>query len=204
MNKIAQISAKIGGVALSLFTLANIAPADAATFDLTASTGAGSPGAVPTFSVTDGGVTATFSNPVTDGLFRDGDGLRVYATAFGGDLTFSSFDIVFSQPVKLIGYEVGSASSNIDGDETITVTSGGETSVEGPFVALETGVRTFANQITVAAGQVVSVAYSGPTPPGSSESIFWNNLEVTPVPEPASLVGLLGVGALGFASRKRK
>ncbi len=40
------------------------------------------------------------------------------------------------------------------------------------------------------------------------ERVDWNNLEVTPVaattPEPVSLVALLGVGALGFASRKRK
>ncbi len=204
MNKIAQISAKIGGgVALSLFYLATIAPADAATFDLTDGTGAGSPGIIPSFSLTAGGVTATFSGP--DGTLRDSNGLRMYGTsAFGGTGLTTQVDVVFDRTVQLNGYSVGQA-TGLEGDETITATAGGETSVEGPFVTGDTGASTFANMITVAAGQVVSFTYSGPPlPADSGESIFWNNLEVTTVPEPASLVGLLGVGALGFASRKRK
>ncbi len=200
MNKIAQISAKIGGgVALSLFSLANIAPADAATFDLTDTN------TFPTsFSVTDGGVTATFSNPSPGGAVfnRTANGLQVYGrNAINGSLLIGGFDVVFDQDVVLNGYDVTSAQS-LEGDETITATVGAQTSVEGPFTV---GAKTFANQITVAAGQVVSFAISGGAIGSTDqERVDWNNLEVTPVPEPASLVGLLGVGALGFASRKRK
>ncbi len=206
MNKIAQISAKIGGgVALSLFSLANIAPADAAILDLTQGTGPGDP-AVSTFSVTGGGVTATFTD--ADGgsnLARDGRGLRVYGTsAFGGGLVTPSIDITFNQNVILNGYEVTDA-TNLEGDETIIVTVACGTVdefEEGPFT---TGVKTFVNQVFVAAGEIVTLTYGGQgLPSDDNENLFWNNLEVTPVPEPASLVGLLGVGALGFASRKRK
>ncbi len=195
MNKIAQISAKIGGgVALALFSFANLAPAQSATFTFDAGDNNQS-----TITKTVDGITLTLSNPSPFGVFiADGDGLFALAAIANG------FQLSFNQSVQLNSYNV-SLIQDLDGNETITLTAGSESSVENsPFV---TGVRNFANMITVAANQVVTLVSSGGN--DGAEVIQWDQITVTEVapattPEPVSLVVLLGVGALGFATRKQK
>jgi hypothetical protein len=145
----------------------------------------------------------TLSNPSPSSSFSaDSDGLFVMENA---GKTINSFSISFNKPVTLNSYNVGFA-SNLDGNEIITLTAGTQSSVENsPFVL---GLRSFANMITVAANQVITVVNSGNDP---LDILQWKEITVTEVaqppattPEPVSLVALLGVGALGFASRKQK
>lgn len=63
--------------------------------------------------------------------------------------------------------------------------------------------------ITVAANQVINVVSTG-SDGTEVDFIQWNQITVEEVqqpvttPEPVSLVALLSVGALGFATRKKK
>ncbi len=202
MPKIAQISAKIGGgVALTLFSLANLAPAHSATFTFNA----GDNG-LSTITKTVDGITLTISNPSPDPTFiADADGLAVFDNGgINPAARMDSFQLSFDTSVQLNSYNVGYLQF-LDGNEVITLTAGSESSVENsPFA---TGVRNFANMITVAAGQVINVVNSGND---NLDLIQWDQITVTEVsdpattPEPVSLVALLGIGALGFASRKPK
>ncbi len=148
----------------------------------------------------------TISNPSPDPTFiADADGLAVFDNGgINPPARMDSFQLSFDTSVQLNSYNVGYLQF-LDGNEVITLTAGSESSVENsPFV---TGVRNFANQITVAAGQVINVVNSGNE---DLDLIQWRQITVTEVstpattPEPVSLVALLGVGALGFASRKQK
>ncbi len=145
----------------------------------------------------------TVSNPSPSATFTsDAQGLGVLSGPVSFLNHINSFQISFDTTVQLNSYNVGFVGT-LDGNESMTLTAGAQSSVESfPFA---TGLRTFANMITVAAGQVITVVNSGND---SIEAIQWNQITVTEVtattPEPVSLVALLGVGALGFASRKKK
>lgn len=203
MTKINQTSAKIGGgVALALLSLANLAPAQATTFTFD-----GGDDGLATITKTVDDITITVSNPSPDSVFSaDFDGLAVLSL---GDVVglsdISSFEISFDKPVQLISYFPDFVLG--EGDESITLSAGAFSSVETNFVnAVETN---FANQFTVQAGQVISVlADFGTLPEDGIDLVQWSSItvnEVEPVstPEPASLVALLGFGALGLATRRK-
>ncbi len=138
----------------------------------------------------------------------DGDGLAVLSLGdFAGLGDISSFEISFDKNVQLISYFPDFVTSQNEGDESVTLTAGSFSSVETNFIA---GTETnFANQFTVEAGQVISVlADFGTLPEDGIDLVQWssitvNEVEVATTPEPASLVALLGFGALGLASRKK-
>ncbi|MGK7886208.1 MAG: PEP-CTERM sorting domain-containing protein [Crocosphaera sp.] len=203
MTKINQTSAKIGGgLALALLSLANLAPAQATTFTFD-----GGDDGLATITKTVDDITITVSNPSPDSVFNtDSDGLPVLSLGdFVGLGDISSFEISFDKPVQLISYFPDFVLG--EGDESITLSAGAFSSVETNFV---TNVETnFANQFTVQAGQVISVlADFGTLPEDGIDLVQWSSItvnEVEPVstPEPASLVALLGFGALGLATRRK-
>ncbi|MBF2056809.1 MAG: PEP-CTERM sorting domain-containing protein [Cyanobacterium sp. T60_A2020_053] len=201
MTKIAQITAKIGGgVALALVSFVNLAPADAATFTFNAGDDN-----LPTITKTVDGITLTASNPSTGVFTTDSDGLCVLGnTGFCQNIT--SFNLTFSKSVQLNSYQIGFVSSNNNGQ--LTLTAGAFNTTEAsPFVDEQN--RNFANMITVQANQVISVVGTISTQGWSS--LQWRQITVNEVmsppvttPEPTMMLGLLGVGALGFVTRKKK
>jgi len=110
-----------------------------------------------TITKTVDGITMTLSNSLPDGDFdSDGDGLAVISN--GSFSNINSFNITFSENVKLISSNVGFANTNGD-NEVITFSSNGSQSVENsPFT---TGVRNFANPLTVPSGSSIAVSNSG-------------------------------------------
>lgn len=84
--------------------------------------------------------------------------------------------------------------------------SGSSSSLETGFV--DEQVTNFANQFTVAAGQIITIQTNFNGFSGINGTLQWRELTVieasSTTPEPVSLVALLGVGALGLATRKKR
>jgi len=109
------------------------------------------------------GIEMTVSNG-SDGNFHAdrNDGIVVLANNAGFgllDISISSFDIVFSNDVKLISYNV-SYIFQLDNNEVITFTNNSSTSTENsPFTGNSS--RDFATQLSVPANTTISVTNTG-------------------------------------------
>lgn len=208
MTKIAQITAKIGGggVALALVSFVNLAPADAATFTFNSADNG-----LSTITKTVDGITLTISNPSTGNLIIDDNGLCVLGFNNGFCSTTNSLDLVFDKNVQLISYRVG-FNSFTSGDQIVTLTNGDLSSIQTDFT--DEATINFTNQLNVLANETISVSGDIGSETFMTTSLQWREITVSEVmfppsppvttPEPMSLVALLGVGALGFATRKKK
>lgn len=181
----------------SMAALAVSASANASTFGLESSIGA-----TPTFSITSGGVTATYTSPAGNGFaVQDTTGLLTFNTAlldsdfFGTDpLTIS-----FSTPISgtlLIPFAVLDSYSTTD-SLTVTANTGQTTG----FVASPDGL---------ALGEPEGMASLSLTAPITSLTLSGTNAfaigdvsTVTATPEPTSIV-LLATGMVGIVLGRRR
>ena len=183
--------------------------ANAVTFSLTTGNGQ------PTITQTVDGLTATFSNASFEGDSRnfvtDSDGLAVLdgPAALGNDL--GRFELSFNQDVQLISYLPGFV-SGLEGDESLTLSSGGASSVETGFQ--DEVLTNFSNQFIIPSGQTIvfeSNFGSLNDSSGSANSFdllqfreLTVNIASASVPECSPTLGLLAVGGLFGISRLRK
>lgn len=161
----------------------------------------GSLGAMPTFSISSGGNTATFTSPAGNGFaVQDTTGLLSFSTALLDNNFFSgdALTITFASPVTneiLIPFAILNSYSTTD---SLKVTTGSGT------------VRTFAaSPDALALGEPEGVIAFVPTSPlttltlvsvNASNAFAIGNITV---PEPMSL-SLLGMGLAGMAALRRK
>jgi hypothetical protein len=188
--------------------LANLAPAQATTF-----TFGGADNGLSTITQTVDDITLTISNPSPTAVFgADSDGLCVFGSSDFCDnntpaLGISSFNLQFDKAVQLISYQVG-FNNSMSNDEIITLTAGSSSSVQTLFT--DEATINFTNQFTVAPNQVISVVGTFGASAILLGTLQWREITVNEVeepvstPEPASLVALLGFGALGLATRKKR
>jgi hypothetical protein len=173
----------------------------ATTSHATVFTFSGADNGLSTITRTVDGITLSVSNPAPSSTFFAFGTLGLGVLA-NGIITTTSFNLSFSSPVQLIGYNVGAVQA-LDGDESLTLTAGSSTSVESsPFT---TGARNFSNQFTVAANQTISVVAAGAD---FIDLILWSSITANPAsvpttPEPSGLValGIIGLGLLGAKKR---
>ena len=151
------------------------------------------------------GISLTFSNASPNPSVNiDSDGLCIAGGTFCRDLV--SIQLSFDQDVQLISYLPGFVGTDAP-NYLVTLTAGSSSSLETGFV--DEQVTNFANQFTVAAGQIINIQTDFNGFPGNTSSLQWRELTVNEVqqpvttPEPSSIVALLGFGALGFATRKK-
>jgi hypothetical protein len=170
--------------------------AHATTYNLSGSTGA-----TPTFSITSGGNTATFTSPAGNAFaVQDTTGLLSFSTALLDSNFFSgdALTITFATPVTneiLIPFAILNSYSTTD---ALKVTAGAGT------------VRTFAaSPDSLSLGEPEGVIAFVPTNPlttltlvsvNASNAFAIGNITV---PEPMSL-SLLGMGLAGMAALRRK
>lgn len=178
--------------------------ANAVTFNLTT----GNVTNQPTITQTVDGLTATFSNASFEGNSRnfrtDFDGLFVLDAppGFGDDI--DRFELSFNQNVQLISYLPGFV-DRLEGDESLTLSSGGFSSVETGFQ--DEVLTNFSNQFIIPSGQTI-VFNSNFGSTNSRDIVQFRELTVdiasASVPEFSPTLGLLAVGGLFGISRLRK
>ena len=181
----------------SIALLALCASASATTFGLE-----GSIGDMPTFSVTSGGVTATFTSPTGNGFaVQNTAGLLTFNTALLDNNFFGTdpLTISFSRPVSgtiLVPFAILDSYSTTD---LLTVTANtGQTArilgiPDGLALGEPEGIASFslnapASEITLTSSEAFAIG---------------DITTVAPIPEPTSLV-LLATGLAGMAVRLRR
>jgi hypothetical protein len=186
--------------ACALFPAVAAAPATAVVinFDLRQDM----PGQPSTVTLTEAGLSITASNP-SSGYFRSNQskGLCLYGRGAcnnpvaGLDLT--SFDVSFSQSVKLLSYTISDVSITVSAP-TLTFSTGGSSTIESVTTS---GTYNFANQLVVPAGSTLGYLASG----GGNGYIRLSALSVDTVPDPvpAPLPILGAAGALAYTRRLR-
>ncbi len=181
----------------SMAALAVSASANASTFGLESSIGA-----TPTFSITSGGVTATYTSPAGNGFaVQDTTGLLTFNTALLDSNFFGTdpLTISFSTPISgtiLIPFAVLDSYSRTD-SLTVTANTGQTTG----FLASPDGL---------ALGEPEAIARLSLTAPITSVTLSGTNAfaigdvsTVAATPEPTSIV-LLATGLVGIVLRRRR
>lgn len=192
------------------FAIAVAGVSTAATFDFESATA----GNYTTLSLTDGGVTASFSRSDSSdfSITNDSDLTRNFPAAWGnqalgGFVGGSATGITVDFDVDLLSASVDIGDFGFDSDSLSLVAydgAGGTGSVvdtAGSAYSGDIEVDGSGVLLTVSGSGIKSIVMNG-IGNGSVNSVYYDNLEVTAVPEPATLA-LLGLGALA-AYRKRK
>ncbi len=181
--------------AATIATVAIGSPAHAVVFSLGASVGSS-----PTFGITSGGITATFTSPAGNGfVVQNTAGLFTFSPALYDNNSFStdSLTISFSQPISgaiTIPFAIQDA-YGINGPDTLSVTTNVGQSLT--FGATPDGLALGEPE-----GVVSFAPAAGTTSLTLSSPIAFAIGNVT-VPEPVSM-GILGAGLLGFAASRRR
>ncbi|MGK7883064.1 MAG: PEP-CTERM sorting domain-containing protein [Crocosphaera sp.] len=180
----------------SVVTFASVANAATVVFDFTDGVGNNQ----TSFEKTVGTATATFFNPVTDsGTDTDDFNVNTLGLRLGTGFSNRSFDVTFDQDVELISYTTNFPSGTINFDIIGTgVSSLGNSSTDSDFVG---------QPLLLLAGETYS--FTANTPAGFAGVSFatwtFDDLSVAEsVPEPASIIGLLSIGALGLGLKGKK
>ncbi|NES76769.1 MULTISPECIES: PEP-CTERM sorting domain-containing protein [unclassified Okeania] len=132
---------------------------------------------------------------LTEGFFGAPSDL-IGPNAFVNDL---NFELSFTDPINAVGFDLFGLAN--PGETTVTIlgTSGEITSRVVPANLVGTFFGIFAPGESITA-----IQFSNSNPEGLGELIDNVAFTMVPVPEPASLLGLLGVSALGAISLKCK
>jgi hypothetical protein len=181
----------------SFAALAVCGGAHATTFGLE-----GSLGATPTFSVTSGGTTATFSSPASTFVVQDTTNLFTFTTGLvDQSATPDSLTITFSAPVSGtidIPFGIEDLFGSYGNDTLTVLANTSQTAtytgvLDNLFFAEPEGVAAF-----ITSAPVTSLTLTG----GQSFGIG-DITTVAPTPEPTSLA-LLGTGLAGIMLRRRR
>jgi hypothetical protein len=167
------------------------------------------PGKPDSVTLTQDGLSITASNP-SSGYFRSNTskGLCLYGVGtFGSgscintttNASLTSFDVSFSQSVKLLSYTISDIVYGGSSAPTLTFSTGGSSTTES---VTTTGTFNFVNQLVVPAGSTLGYLASGSTPNGLIR-LSALSVDTVPDPVPAPLPILGAAGALAYTRRLR-
>ena len=161
---------------------------------------------VPSDTVTasDGTTELTVSARNDDGSARNisvTSGLRTFfSTGTAKSVIFN-----FNTDVILEGYRIASSSKTYEGDERFILNLSG-TNYDENFPVdnrnLNGQSRTFTNKLTIPAGTNLEIITHNPDQGG--ESMYWDRLTVTVVPEPETYALILAALALTYTALRRR
>ena len=155
-----------------------------------------------TVTASDGSTILTVSARNANGSARNifvTSGLRT----FYGHQTKTIFN--FNSDVILESYRISSASITFEGDERFILNLSG-TNYDENFPndnRILTGqTRTFNNKLTIPAGTNIEIIAHNPD--DGTETLYWNTLTVTVVPEPETYALILAALALTYTALRRR
>lgn len=166
------------------------------------------PGQPSSVTLTQDGLSITASNP-SSGYFRSNtsNGLCLYGVGAGvkcinttTNAFLTSFDVSFSQSVKLLSYTISDIAYGGSSAPTLTFSTGGSSTTES---VTTTGTYNFVNQLVVPAGSTLGYLASGSTPNGFIR-LSALSVDTVPAPVPAPLPILGAAGALSVSRRLRR
>ena len=159
-----------------------------------------------TITASDGSTTLTVSarndiNAARDIFVSATNGLEVfYTSGLAKSVVFN-----FNTDVILENYRIGGASISFEGDERLILNLNG-TDYDENFPVdnriLDWQTLTFNNKLTIPAGTDLEII--GFNPDNGNETINWDRLTVTVVPEPATYALILAGLALTYTALRRR
>lgn len=120
--------------------------------------------------------------------------LSPFLDHFGG-----AFLLTFSTPISSIKVDVGDFAPSDDDSFTLTAGSGMDSGSQSG----SDGFPTFHTLMVDGVSTTTAVLSGGSA--SFPQSVFWDNIEVTPVPEPSTYALLaVGLAGVGFVARRRR